>query len=176
MTLQEAAYFVVLGRLVARRTYHSGYNKRWRIKNPERIQEIDRKQNKRRHEPGEVEKTRAYQNNYVLSRYHKDPAFRLGMNLRRRIRLSLTKKNKSANTTELLGCPTVWLEVHLESQFKPGMTWENYGPVWHVDHIKPCTKFDLTDPEQQRICFHWTNLQPLFVGENIRKGNKYEQR
>jgi hypothetical protein len=57
-------------------------------------------------------------------------------------------------------------------RFRPGMTWENYGPVWHVDHIKPCAKFDLTDPDQQRACFHFSNLQPLFADENLRKGGR----
>lgn len=176
MTIEEAVFFVVIGRVKARRRYHSEYNKRWRIRNPERIKETDRLHTKRRREtPEKLVGRRAYMNHYVLSRYHRDPSFRLGMNLRRRLRLSLNRKNKSARTAELLGCPIVWLEVHLESLFKPGMTWENYGSAWHVDHIKPCTKFDLTDSEQQRICFHWTNLQPLFAGENIRKGNKYEQ-
>jgi hypothetical protein len=52
------------------------------------------------------------------------------------------------------------------------MTWENYGPVWHVDHIRPCASFDLTDPAQQRECFHFSNLQPLFAAENLAKGDK----
>ena len=51
------------------------------------------------------------------------------------------------------------------------MTRKNYG-LWHVDHIKPCFSFDLTDPEQQKICFHYTNLQPLWALENIKKGKK----
>lgn len=80
---------------------------------------------------------------------------------------------KSAHTVELLGCPVCWLEVHIESMFRPGMTWENYGPVWHIDHIRPCSSFDLADPEQQRVCFHWTNLQPLFAVENLEKGHSW---
>jgi hypothetical protein len=51
------------------------------------------------------------------------------------------------------------------------MTRENHG-IWHIDHITPCTAFDLTDPEQQKKCFHYTNLQPLWASDNIRKGNK----
>ena len=62
--------------------------------------------------------------------------------------------------------------MHLEAQFKPGMTWDNYGlKGWHVDHIRPCASFDLRDPEQQRRCFHYTNLQPLWAEENLKKGS-----
>lgn len=53
------------------------------------------------------------------------------------------------------------------------MDWENYGKVWQVDHVRPCASFDLTNPEQQRSCFHWTNLQPLFVHENLIKGSSW---
>ena len=60
----------------------------------------------------------------------------------------------------------------LESKFRDGMTWENYGPFWHVDHIRPWASFDLSDPSQQKLCFHWTNLQPLLATENLAKGVK----
>jgi hypothetical protein len=54
------------------------------------------------------------------------------------------------------------------------MTWENYGKVWHVDHEKPLggKLFDLTNPKDCEIAFHWSNLQPLFAEENLRKSNK----
>ena len=61
---------------------------------------------------------------------------------------------------------------HIEKQFKPGMTWERYGE-WHVDHIRPCASFDLTDPEQQTICFNYENLQPLWAIDNMKKGAKW---
>lgn len=108
-------------------------------------------------------------------RYARDSGFKLLVNLRNRIGHALSGKSKSLHTKELLGCPIVWLETHLESLFKPGMTWANHGPVWHVDHIKPCAKFDLTDSAQQLICFHWTNLQPLFAGENLSKSNRLKK-
>lgn len=60
-------------------------------------------------------------------------------------------------------------KTHLAALFRPGMTWENYG-IWHVDHIKACAKFDLSLPAQQKICFHYSNLQPLWALDNIRKG------
>lgn len=80
---------------------------------------------------------------------------------------------KHQSTFELLGCTLEELYAHIEAQFLPGMSWGNYGhDTWHIDHIKPCASFDLTDPEQQRVCFHYTNLQPLWAIDNIRKGAK----
>ena len=93
--------------------------------------------------------------------------------LRTRLCEVLKGVRKSFPTMKLLGCDIDWLKAWFEVQFKPGMTWENYGPLWHVDHKRPCTSFDLNDPRQQRLCFHWTNLQPLFAEENIRKGNRW---
>jgi hypothetical protein len=78
---------------------------------------------------------------------------------------------KSARTHELIGCTISELMAHLESKFLPGMTWENRSE-WHIDHITPCKAFDLTDPEQQKLCFHWTNLQPLWKSDNMSKGAK----
>lgn len=69
-----------------------------------------------------------------------------------------------------LGCSTRQLRTHIESKFKRGMTWANRGKVWHVDHIKPITAFDLTDPAQRMACNHYTNLQPLRARLNIAKG------
>jgi len=58
-------------------------------------------------------------------------------------------------------------------QFKPGMTWDNYGYYgWHIDHKVPCSNFDLSKPEEQYKCFHYTNLQPLWAEENLIKGGK----
>ena len=80
-----------------------------------------------------------------------------------------TKKYLKAE--ELVGCSIHFLKEYLSKQFKPGMNWDNVGK-WHVDHIIPVAKFDLKDPEQQKICFHYTNLQPLWATENLKKGKK----
>ena len=80
-------------------------------------------------------------------------------------------KDKSASTIQLLGCNAAELKLHLESKFTVGMTWENHSQFgWHIDHILPCASFALTDPEQQKKCFHYTNLQPLWWVDNIKKG------
>ena len=74
-----------------------------------------------------------------------------------------------------MGCTTDELVAHLEKQFTPGMTWDNWAyRGWHIDHIRPCASFDLADPEQQRECFHYTNLQPLWAVDNMRKSDNWE--
>lgn len=88
--------------------------------------------------------------------------------LSKRIRQVLHGAVKSARTQELLGCSVDQFRTHIESLFEPGMSWANAGE-WHLDHIRPCASFDLTDPAQQRACFRHTNLQPLWAADNIRK-------
>jgi hypothetical protein len=89
-----------------------------------------------------------------------DPNFKILSNSRIRIYYALKSNTKKSSTKELLGCTVEELWSYLEKQFKPGMTKENYGE-WHVDHIKPCASFDLSKEENQKKCFHYTNLQPL---------------
>jgi len=84
---------------------------------------------------------------------------------------------KAHKSIELLGCTVKECREHLEKQFKEGMSWDNHGLYgWHIDHIKPCALFDLTDPEQQKQCFHYTNLQPLWAEDNLRKGDTYDEK
>ena len=66
------------------------------------------------------------------------------------------------------------LKKYIESKFSPGMNWDNYGKKdgWNIDHIIPCAYYDLNNFEQQKQCFHYTNLQPLWAEDNIRKKNK----
>lgn len=118
-------------------------------------------------------KTHKQKRNYRLKIRRKiDVNFKISHNLRSRIYHTIKGHNKSAHTTELLGCTIDQLKEHLQSKFVNGMTWSNYGR-WHIDHIRPCASFDLSLPEQQKECFHYTNLQPLWAEDNIRKGGKF---
>lgn len=108
---------------------------------------------------------------YTINKYHSDPNLKIKMNLSRRMRSFFSKNGSRA--IDFIGCSIDDLKLHLEKQFVDGMNWENYGD-WHVDHIRPCCSFDLTDPEQQRECFHYTNLQPLWATDNLSKGGRYE--
>lgn len=124
----------------------------------------------------EARKRSPYILQYVNARRKVDPGFKLRMNLRHRIwsALQANEASKSGGIQELVGCSAADLAAHLEAQFTDGMSWDNYGKHgWHVDHIRPCASFDLTDPEQQRQCFHYTNLQPLWEADNIRKGARW---
>lgn len=111
----------------------------------------------------------------------KDPCKRMIVAMRLRTWKTITQQSgvKSKSwTRELLGCGKDKLIRHLQSKFKKGMSFENYGKEWEVDHIMPCSRFDLTKEDEQRRCFHFTNLQPLWKTENRRKHNKlpHEQR
>ncbi len=64
-------------------------------------------------------------------------------------------------------------EGHIESKWQPGMTWDNYGSEWEADHIKPCSKFNLLDAVERRACFKYSNLQPRWKIDNMKKGSKY---
>ena len=115
-------------------------------------------------------KLRKYRRNYMKMRSHKDINFKMKNYLGSRIWSALKGIYKSLSTMFLIGCSIDYLMYHLQEQFTKGMTWDNYGD-WHIDHIKPCSKFDLRKPEEQLKCFNYTNLQPLWATDNLRKYN-----
>ena len=109
---------------------------------------------------------------YYNKRRKTDNNFRLKINLRSRLSKAISSNNKSNNTMVLLGIANIeFLWKHLEKTFKKGMTRENYGK-WHIDHIIPCASFDLSKPEEQAKCFHYSNLQALWAHENLSKNDK----
>jgi hypothetical protein len=82
------------------------------------------------------------------------------------------KPRLAKRTTQLIGCSMEYLREYIESKFQRGMTWENHGSGWHIDHIVPCAAFDFTQPDQILQCFHYTNLQPLWAHENLSKSDR----
>lgn len=115
-----------------------------------------------------------YNRKNIAKKRKTDIGFRILSNLRRRLNLALQGKDKANSTMLLIGCTVNELKLHLESQFTEGMTWENYGyNGWHIDHIKPCALFNFKLKAEQHECFHYTNLQPLWATDNIKKGKKY---
>lgn len=108
-------------------------------------------------------------NKQLREKYNTDTVYRIKCCLRSRFYQLV--KNKSDSIINIIGCTIDELIIHLENQFQPGMTWDNHG-VWHIDHIIPCAAFNLTKEEEQKKCFHYTNLQPLWAKDNISKGTK----
>lgn len=107
-------------------------------------------------------------------RYKKDPIFKLSLNLRNRLNRAVERGTKTGSAVQDLGCSISDFKIYLESKFQPGMTWENHGE-WHIDHIIPLSKVDLKNVDEFKKAVHFTNLQPLWAKENIKKSNKVEQ-
>lgn len=108
-------------------------------------------------------------------RYAEDLQFRISCNLRSRLVKAVHGRVKKGSAVKDLGCSIEELKKHIESQFRPGMTWANYGfglLKWNIDHIIPVSSFDLSIREEFVKACHYTNLQPLWHIDNIKKSGK----
>lgn len=138
--------------------------KRWQQANPEKCTANTMKW---------YRANRAKLNAKEKDRMNTDINFYMKKKLSHRIRMALKSqgKNKDGLTVELIGCQVEELRNYLEKKFTDGMSWAN-RKMWHIDHIIPLSSFDLTKKEEQLRAFHYTNLQPLWAEDNIRKSNK----
>lgn len=153
--------------------------KEWYEANKARI--LAERQEEYKHNPEKREKLKASVRAYNKTtkgkishkKHKKGPRAKIRNAVHKRLHKLLKLKDLKLRMTfnELIGCSPDELKKHLENQFQPGMTWDNHGLYgWHIDHIRPCASFDLTDPEQQKQCSHYTNLQPLWAQDNLDKG------
>lgn len=140
---------------------------RWRQNNPEAVK-LKKQRYAERHRLQLNERSKIY----IKHRRSEDPMFRLLLAVRSRLSKVVSGELKPKHSLDLAGCSFDQLIAHLEVQFRPGMTWENYGPVWHIDHKRPCAAFDFSQPDHIAACFNYRNLQPLFTRENLSKGAK----
>jgi hypothetical protein len=170
--------------------------KEWKKLNREKINEQDRRKRARDKEKLNREAREKYQANQpairerkkswydknkekinaqrklLRQKYSQDPLYVLAKRIRDRVRESFRRgRFHKTKTSEILGCDWETAKLHLESQFKEGMSWLNMGE-WHIDHIKPLAL--ATNEEELKSLCHYTNLQPLWAEENIRKGKKWE--
>jgi hypothetical protein len=129
----------------------STQNSRWHRQNRDKIRDRKREESRRR----------------MLN-----PHNRVAGSVRRRIGMLMKGKSKPDRSEGLLGCSFSEFIQYISAMFKPGMTMENYGRKWHIDHIMPCSAFDLTREDQVRQCCHFTNLRPLWAKANLRKSSK----
>jgi hypothetical protein len=155
------------------------YKKHWHKLHKERRSELMKQyyldnRNKLLKQAKEYKKThREIVNSNIRNKLRNDINFKLVHTLRCKLRKLIHKENRYNSALRLLDCPIDFLKKYLESKFTTGMSWKNYGFYgWHIDHIKPCASFDLSKPSEQRKCFHYTNLQPLWAKDNLSKGDK----
>lgn len=177
------------------------YSKRYRERHPERRREIQKRYrennplsvrqsyekcvaaNREKYQKSSREHSRKTRQRfrdkhgvaYSTMRANCDPMFRLVKGMRSRINMALKSANasKSRRTMSLVGCTLGELFRYVESKFLDGMSWQNRSD-WHLDHIIPLSKFDLTDPDQQAAAFHYTNLQCLWAKENLTKSSRVQ--
>lgn len=162
---------------IMRKKYYSKDPDKWR--EYKRINSSKPEHKKRK---AEYDKIYRQQNKERIAQHKKDwqdkhkndPIFKITKNLRRRLHHTIKGYSKADTTFNLLGCDVHFFKSYIESLFLDGMTWENYGVGgWHLDHIKPCSSFDMSIEEEQRKCFHYTNIQPLWEIDNLKKGKRY---
>lgn len=112
---------------------------------------------------------------YQNRKEKEDVGYKLGRRLRNRLYYALKNNQKTGSAIKDLGCSVEELKAYLEKQFRPGMTWDNWGRpegCWHIDHIRPLCSFNLEDREQFLEAVNYKNLQPLWAKENIVKGGR----
>lgn len=148
--------------------------KQWYEKN--KVEHNKKTYQNRINDPKHIEYMKSYRPKYEKKRRETDPQFKLKSNYSRRIREMLTMANTSGkiySSSKYLGCDIKYFMTHLETQFTDEMTWDNQGE-WHLDHIIPCSSFDLTNDFEIFACFNYRNYQPLMGIDNIIKSDTYD--
>jgi len=143
------------------------YAKIYRENNREKVRECNNRYYRKN-----KDKKRRYKN----KRRKKDINYKILYYLRNRLYKALKRNSKAKSTKKLLGCSINYLKKHLQKQFEVNMNWDNYGRgknKWCIDHIRPCASFDLSKSEEQKKCFNYKNLQPLWYIENLKKRDNF---
>jgi hypothetical protein len=158
------------------------YQKKYREENKEKVKARQKKSYEKNKEKRKAQnkrytakpETKAKNNRRERERRKNDPEFRLRQILRSRLQKALKAQGikKTVATMKLCGCKLNTLKRHIEKQFKDGMSW-NLRSSFHIDHIIPCSAFNLSDEIEQRACFWFRNLQPLPPSINMSKNAKF---
>jgi hypothetical protein len=140
-------------------------NKKWSEENRERSRKIKREWHSRN-----IDSVRTKAREYARNQ-RKDPFKRISKNLSKAIWQSLNGKKGGKKWLSYVDFTMEELKIHLESKFTDKMTWDNYGKIWHIDHIKPLSWFNLE--EEFKDAWNLSNLQPLEAFTNLSKNNRY---
>ena len=158
-----------------RQKYQSEYNKKYYQKNKIKIKAQTRKYSlENYYKQKKSPEAKEVKNKRRRFRKKTDPEYKMIENLRVHLNQAMERENfaKSQKTIKYLGVKLKYLRKYLEHKFQKGMNWDNYGKVWHLDHIIPLSIFDFSKEENIKFAFHYRNLQPMFARENIQKSNK----
>ena len=143
------------------------YNRQWNKNHKEEV-----KSQKKEYTAKNIEKIKKRMKIYVATRKKDDVNFNIAIKLRQRFLRAIKMGSKKTSVINLLGCTIQELKDKLKAQFTEGMTWDLFmqGDI-HIDHIIPCSSFNLEDLEQQKLCFHYSNLQLLWKEHNLKKSD-----
>ena len=147
---------------------HIKMTNKWQKDNWDKLKVYHKKRNQEN-----KEYIRSVQREYEKNQRANNIEWRIKKNLRCRLYYALKSNQKKGSAISDLGCSVEFLKDYLSLKFENGMSWDNYGE-WHIDHIKPLSIFDLTDKKQFKKACHYTNLQPLWAEDNIKKSNYYD--
>jgi len=153
----------------------SEYKKQWALKNHSKLRKYHKeyyKINFKKYQKWRKEQ-RPRIRKYELNKRKTNQLFKLSGTIRKRIYHALKRKGlaKLVKTEKLLGCSVEFFKTYLESKFLKGMTWDNHNNKgWHIDHIIPLASAK-TQKELHKLC-HYSNLQPLWASDNIKKGGR----
>lgn len=180
---QAANQDKIKARVEARKDKIREYQKQYKIKNREKLlkYKAENREHIAKYNKEYKARNRDSINRQVRVRVSIDPQYKISINVRKRLGEFFRFTKKPTTTNELLGCSWSDLMAHLSSKFynhpetNEAMSFDNYGKKWHIDHIKPLSKFNLLDESELRQAAHYTNLQPMWAEENLRKNNKYEE-
>lgn len=188
MTDKTATLFVLWRWLIVAGFFQRAAVRKWRRNNPDWVKAANAKNNPRYYRDhkeqlcarareyarSNLARRRSLRTEATRRRRQENPNANLRNRLSARIRSALRYRGvrKMTRTSELVGCSLATLRAHLQNCFLPGMSWENRN-LWHIDHKKPCSLFDLTRVEEQKKCFHFSNLQPLWAADNLKKGDSF---
>jgi hypothetical protein len=158
------------------------YANEWKAKNRERVAEYNKKYKAEHRDEISIYNTAYSLNNRdtiqqrssanYLRLYHEDPNFKVAHLLRARVRKTLNGNIRADSALEFLGCTLDFFKAWLTYCFAEDMNFDNHGNIWHIDHTIPCSKFNFTNDSEQKICFHWSNMKPMYAVDNISKNNR----
>ena len=172
---KRKAYNQSEARKAKKKAYQKAYNQSEKNKAYQKAYRESEKRKAYQKAYEQSEKRKEKRKSYRKNRYHNDPVYKLHNILSSGFGNWIKGHTKTCRTEQYVGCTYKELLDHLESQFEEGMTWVNHGRgdnKWHIDHFKAQSRFDPTIEEEAFMCWHYTNLQPMWAEINIKYSNK----